>query len=95
MKREVKGTGKYEERGQGYREIWGARSRVPGDMNSDVKGTGSYEERGQGYREIGRERSRVPGDMKIEGTAALICTRDLNSPAQKRHSAKQHSGLES
>jgi hypothetical protein len=41
MKSEVKGTVRYEERGQGYREIWG-----------EVKGTVRYEERGQGYREI-------------------------------------------
>jgi hypothetical protein len=40
MKSEVKGTVRYEERGQGYREI------------REVKGTVRYEERGQWYREI-------------------------------------------
>jgi hypothetical protein len=47
-----RGTVRYEERGQGYREIWRARSRVPRDMKSEVKGTVRYEERGQGYRDV-------------------------------------------
>jgi hypothetical protein len=71
MKSEVKGTVRYEERGQGYREIWRARPRVPLDMKSEAKGTVRYEERGQGYREIWRARPGVPWDMKSEAKGTV------------------------
>jgi hypothetical protein len=66
MKSEVKGTVRYEEGGQGYREIWRARSRVPWDMKSKVKGTVRYEEQGQGYRgveKVGKHSTRFTGGI--------------------------------